>query len=57
MIVSFAKKWGDIKVVNIVAGYIVGALNGFLSFSIGDGGARLWDRIDAYKNNGYCNLL
>ncbi|MDT2758057.1 hypothetical protein P7G51_11750 [Enterococcus asini] len=57
MIVSVAKKWVAIKVANTVAGYIVGALKGFLSFSIGDCGARLWDRIDAYKNNGYCNLL
>jgi len=50
-------KFVAVQTANRVAGLIIGAINGFLSFTIGDAVARVWDRNDRYANNNFCNAL
>lgn len=45
------------QAANRVSGLVIGAINGFLSWSVGSAVATIWDRNDVRRNNGYCNNL
>ncbi|WP_155835461.1 hypothetical protein [Amphibacillus xylanus] len=45
------------KVANTVTGLVLGAINGFLSFSVGAALTTIWDRRDNKPNNGYLNAI
>lgn len=45
------------QVANRVSGLVVGAINGFLTFSVGGALTTIWDRNDVNRNNGWLNAL
>lgn len=45
------------RVANTVTGLVLGAINGFLSFSVGAAVTTIWDRNDTKPNNGSLNAL
>lgn len=51
------QKWVSARIANTLIGGIMGLVNGFLSFSVGDFAAKAWDRVDNKPNNGVCNWI
>lgn len=56
-IIKATKKWLSAQADNRICGLVLGALSGFLSWSIGSFAAKIWDRADTILNNGYCGAL
>lgn len=53
---GYALKWLSIQAANRLTGAVMGAIFGFMSFSVGSSLAKLWDRYDTNPNNGICGM-
>lgn len=54
---KYIGRWIGTQASNRFAGMIIGALNGFLAFSIGSAVAKLWNRYDTKPWDNYCGWL
>lgn len=50
-------QWLSVRASNAVASLFGSLMNGFLSWSVGDAVAKIWDGNDTNRNNGICGSL
>ena len=56
-IIKATRKWLNGQAANRLTGIILGAIHGFLTWSIGGFISTIWDRNDTRPRNGYCGVL